>query len=155
MLKKRTRLLKKIFKRNWWFNLAIKLTIYWKVSKTQNVVCDLIKIFFSTLLTHQCPIKTLKDISQGWYLAFFEVNHKIIKNKGQCTTGPTATTVQSPKQLIVKLHAKNQKILELGSEYNFEKVHFEPKFDLLTPIGTGQEFSRRHHIHSPKCLISV
>ena len=145
MLKKRTTLLKKIFKRNWWFNLAIKLTIYWKVSKTQNVVCDLIKIFFSY------PF----DISQGWYLAFFEVNHKIIKNKGQCTTGPTATTVQSPKQLIVKLHAKNQKILELGSEYNFEKVHFEPKFDLLTPIGTGQEFSRRQHIHSPKCLISV
>ena len=29
------------------------------------------------------------------------------ENKGQCTTGPTATTVQSSKQLIVKLHAKN------------------------------------------------
>ena len=64
-------------------------------------------------------------------------------------------TVQSFKQLIVKLHAKNQKILERGSEYNFEKVHFEPKFDLLTPVGPGQEFSQRQHIHSPKCLISV
>ena len=47
-------------------------------------------------------------------------------NKGQCTTGPTATTVQSSKQLIVKLHAKNQKILERGSEYNFDKVHLSP-----------------------------
>ena len=70
----------------------------------------------------------------------------------KCTTGPTATTVQSSKQLIVKLHAY---ILERGSEYNFEKVHFEPTFDLLTPIGPGQEFSRRQHIHSPKCLISA
>ena len=33
-------------------------------------------------------------------------------NKGQCTTGPTAMTAQSSRQLIVKLHAKNQKILE-------------------------------------------
>ena len=41
-------------------------------------------------------------------------------NKGQCTTGPTATTVQSSKQLIVKL--------------------FEPKCDFLTPIEPGQEF---------------
>ena len=49
-----------------------------------------------------------------------------------------ATTVQSSKQLIVKLYAKNQEILERGSEYNFEKVHFGPKFDLLTPIGPGQ-----------------
>ena len=77
------------------------------------------------------------------------------KNKGQCTTGPTAMTVQSSKQLIVKLHAKNQKILEQGSEYNFEKFHFEPKFDLFTPIEPGQEFSRRQHMHSPNCLISV
>ena len=77
------------------------------------------------------------------------------RNKGQCTTGPTATTVQSSEQLIVKFHAKNQKILERGSEYNFEKVHFEPKFDLLIPIGPGQEFSGRHHIHNRKCLISV
>ena len=58
---------------------------------------------------------------------------KTRENKRQGTTGPTATTVQSSKQLIVNLHAKNQKILEQGSEYNFEKVHFEPKFDLLTP----------------------
>ena len=57
----------------------------------------------------------------------------MIINKGQCTTGPTATTVQSSKQLIVKLHTKNQKILERCSEYNFEKVLFQPKFDLLTP----------------------
>ena len=66
-----------------------------------------------------------------------------------------ATTVQSSKQLIVKLHAKSQKILEQSSEYNFEKVHFEPKFHLSTLIGPGLEFSRRQHIHSPKCLISV
>ena len=34
-------------------------------------------------------------------------------NKGQCTTtGPMAMTAQSSQQLIVKLHAKNQKILE-------------------------------------------
>ena len=79
----------------------------------------------------------------------------MLYNKGQCATGPRAMTVQSSKQLIVKLHAKNQEILERGSEYNFEKVHFEPKFDLLTPIGPGQEFSRRQHIHSLKCLISV
>ena len=77
------------------------------------------------------------------------------ENKGQCTTGPMATTVQSSKQLIVKLHVKNQKILERGSEYNFEKVHFEHKFDFLTPIGPGQELSRRQHIHSPNCLISA
>ena len=82
-------------------------------------------------------------------VAFFK------RNKGQGTTGPTATTVQSSKQLIVKLHAKNQKILEWGSEYNFEKVHFEPKFDLLTPIEPGQEFFQNQHIHSLKCLISV
>ena len=49
-----------------------------------------------------------------------------------------ARTVQSSKQLIVTLDAKNQKILERGSEYNFEKVHFEPKFDILTPIELGQ-----------------
>ena len=82
-------------------------------------------------------------------------NIRYFQNKGQCTTGPTAKTVQSSKQLIVKLHAKNQKILERGSEYNFEKVFFEPKFDLLTPIRPVQEFSQRQHIHSPKCLISV
>ena len=80
---------------------------------------------------------------------------KCMENKGQCTTGPMATTVHSSKKLIVKLHAKNQKILEQGSEYSFEKVHFEPKFDLLTPIRPGQDFSRRQNIHSPKCLISV
>ena len=76
-------------------------------------------------------------------------------NKRQFTIGPTAMTAQSSKQLIVKLHAKNKKSLERGSEYNFEKVHFEPKFHLLTPIGPWQKFSRRQHIHSPKCLISV
>ena len=72
---------------------------------------------------------------------------KTRKNKGQCITGPMATTVQSSKQFIVKNQkiAKNQTILERGSEYNFEKVHFEPKFDLLTPMGPGQEFSRRQH----------
>ena len=43
----------------------------------------------------------------------------MLQNKGQCTTGLTATTVQSSKQLIVKLHAKNQKNLEWDSEYNF------------------------------------
>ena len=66
------------------------------------------------------------------------IDWESVRNKGQCTTEPTATTVQSSKQLIVKLHAKNQKILERGSEYNFEEVHFEPKFDLLNLIGPGQ-----------------
>ena len=41
------------------------------------------------------------------------MNKKTFENKGQCTTGPTATTVQSSK----------------------------PKFDMLTPGGPGQEFS--------------
>ena len=50
---------------------------------------------------------------------------------------------------------KNKKILAHGSEHNFEKVQFWAKFDLLTPIGPGQEFSQRQHIHSQKCLISV
>ena len=38
---------------------------------------------------------------------------------------------------------------------NVEKVQFWAKFDLLTPMGPGQEFFQRQHIHSPKCLISV
>ena len=38
---------------------------------------------------------------------------------------------------------------------NFEKVQFWGKFDLLTPMGHGQEFSQRQHVHSRKCLISV
>ena len=58
---------------------------------------------------------------------------EIIKTQEKCTTGPTATTAQSSKQLTVKLYAKNQKIPKWGSEYNFEKARFEPKFDLLTP----------------------
>ena len=38
---------------------------------------------------------------------------------------------------------------------NFEKVQFWAKFDLLTPMGPGQEFSQRQHIHSWKYLIGV
>ena len=38
---------------------------------------------------------------------------------------------------------------------NFEKVQFWAKFDVLTPMGSGQELSQRQHIHSRKCLISV
>ena len=57
-------------------------------------------------------------------------------------------TVQSSKTTY-------QKILRHGSEYNFEKVQFWTKFDILTPMGPGQEFSQRQHIHSQKCLISV
>ena len=100
------------------------------------------------------PFPVTPPTKLSLHLLIYTKNSYNKKNKGQCTTGPTATTVQSSKLLIVKLHAKNQKILERGSEYNFEKVHFEPKFDLLTPIGPGQEFSQRQHIHSPKCLIS-
>ena len=42
-----------------------------------------------------------------------------------------------------------------SSEYNFEKVQFWTKVDLLNPMGPGQEFPQRQHIHSQKCLISV
>ena len=49
-----------------------------------------------------------------------------VVTKGQCTNGPTTTTVESSKQLIVKLNAKNQKNLQQSSEYNFEKVILSP-----------------------------
>ena len=50
---------------------------------------------------------------------------------------------------------QKSKILAHGSEYNFEKVQFWTKFDLLTPLGPGQEFSQRQDIYSSKCFISA
>ena len=38
---------------------------------------------------------------------------------------------------------------------NFDKVQFWAKFELLSPMGPGQESSQKQHIHSRKCLISV
>ena len=93
-------------------------------------------------------------------LADDEKSKNLKKNEGQCTTGPTATTVVPSTQLVKKFWHTVQNIYIVGSVLlvsNFmqkikkmchgvqkiflKKSIFGPKFDLLTSGGPGQEFS--------------
>ena len=56
------------------------------------------------------------------------------RNKGQCTTGPTATTVQSSKQLIKKFWYTVQSIIL--------KSNFGPNWTFWHPWGPGKSFSK-------------
>ena len=56
-------------------------------------------------------------------------------NKGQCTTGPMATTVQSSKQLINEFWHTVQSII-------LRKSNFGPNLTFRTPWGLGKSFPK-------------
>ena len=58
-----------------------------------------------------------------------------LKNKGQCTTGPTTTTAQSSKQLIKKFWHTVQSII-------LKKSNFGPNLTFWPPWGLGKSFPK-------------
>ena len=67
-----------------------------------------------------------------WYFKP-EAHSEPCQNKGKCTTGPTATTVQSYKQFIKKFwHTVQSMILK--------KSNFGPNLTFRPPWGLGKSF---------------